>query len=105
MQMHRLLTRNLHCRFAVNPSQVSVTKSKSPLLYVIAFVEIIRKLCANFLIVSDFRTRPIEVKTLNLLQQKNCGDGYCAAWFMRRFLRPVIVSGEPTAHKGMGLDW
>eukprot|EP00590_Aulacoseira_subarctica_P006934 CAMPEP_0172420588 /NCGR_PEP_ID=MMETSP1064-20121228/6944_1 /TAXON_ID=202472 /ORGANISM="Aulacoseira subarctica , Strain CCAP 1002/5" /LENGTH=637 /DNA_ID=CAMNT_0013160613 /DNA_START=608 /DNA_END=2521 /DNA_ORIENTATION=+ len=52
----------------------------------------------------EFRTRLTETKTLNLLQQKNAGGGYCAAWFLRRFLRAARVSSEPSAHKGMGLD-
>jgi hypothetical protein len=42
---------------------------------------------------------------LNLLKENNAGNGYCAAWFLRRFLRPVRVSTEPSIHRGMGLDW
>lgn len=45
------------------------------------------------------------MNTLNLLKENNAGYGYCAAWFFRRFLRPVRISTEPSIHKGMGLDW
>jgi len=39
-----------------------------------------------------------------LLKENNAGYGYCAAWFFRRFLRPVRISTEPSIHRGMGLD-
>lgn len=32
------------------------------------------------------------------------GDGYCHAWYARRFLSPVVVSEIPNPHAGLGLE-
>jgi exoribonuclease R len=34
----------------------------------------------------------------------NVGDGYCHAWYARRFLSPVKVVEDPKPHAGLGLD-
>jgi len=52
----------------------------------------------------DFRTRPDELRVLNELSSKRIGGGYCASWYIRRFMRPVSVSKEPLPHKAMGID-
>lgn len=32
------------------------------------------------------------------------GDGYCHAWYARRFLSPVQISEDASPHAGLGLD-
>ncbi len=38
------------------------------------------------------------------LLSNNIGDGYCHAWYSRRFLSPVAVSEIPKPHSGLGLE-
>lgn len=38
------------------------------------------------------------------LLEYNVGDGYCHAWYSRRFLQSVRVSEDPMPHSGLGLD-
>ena len=52
----------------------------------------------------EFRTREREANFLEDLKEENAGNGYCAAWYSRRFFNAVTVSVEPSRHSGMGLD-
>ena len=38
------------------------------------------------------------------LLEYHIGDGYCHAWYARRFLSRVQVSEDPAPHSGLGLD-
>ena len=52
----------------------------------------------------DYRSRGREQRIMEDLLVNNIGDGYCHAWYARRFLSPVSVSELPKAHSGLGLD-
>ena len=52
----------------------------------------------------DFLSREREANFLAFLMEQNAGNGYCAAWYSRRFFNPVVVSEKPNRHSGMGLD-
>jgi len=51
----------------------------------------------------DVRTREMEWNYLTILEENNIGDGYCAAWYSRRFCEPVSVELKPGPHSGLGL--
>jgi len=38
------------------------------------------------------------------LLENNVGDGFCHAWYSRRFLTPAKVSSDSSPHSGLGLD-
>lgn len=52
----------------------------------------------------EFKTREKEATYLKQLQFYNIGDGYCAAWFSRRFFSPVKILSDAKKHSGMGLE-
>ena len=52
----------------------------------------------------DYRSRARERRIMEDLLVNNIGDGYCHAWYARRFLSPVSVSEIPKPHSGLGLD-
>lgn len=52
----------------------------------------------------DFQSRARERRIWNNLLESNAGDGYCHAWYSRRFFQPVKVSETLTPHHGLGLD-
>ena len=52
----------------------------------------------------DYRSREKERKIMVDLLEHNIGDGYCHAWYSRRFLTPAKVSPEANPHSGLGLD-
>ena len=51
-----------------------------------------------------FRTRELEANRFWALKENNDGNGYCASWYIRRFLEPVSVDKEPKPHACMGLE-
>jgi len=51
---------------------------------------------------ADFAQRNQEFRTLESL--KKVGDGYCHAWYARRFFNPVKITPELQHHTGLGLD-
>lgn len=52
----------------------------------------------------DYQNRGRERRIWNDLLESNAGDGYCHAWYSRRFFSPVKVSETPAPHHGLGLD-
>ena len=52
---------------------------------------------------SDFKSRLREHSILMDLQEHNLGDGYCHAWYNRRFLTPVQITEDVMPHYGLGL--
>lgn len=52
----------------------------------------------------DLRSREREASFLEDLVKDNKGNGYCSAWYSRRFFSPVKISEDPQRHSGMGLD-
>ena len=52
----------------------------------------------------DFQSRARERRIWNDLLESNAGDGYCHAWYSRRFFQPVQVSETLAPHHGLGLD-
>jgi len=52
----------------------------------------------------DFQSRGRERRIWNDLLESNAGDGYCHAWYSRRFFQPVKVSETLAPHHGLGLD-
>lgn len=52
----------------------------------------------------DFQSRGRERSVWNRLLESNAGDGYCHAWYSRRFFHPVAVSETLARHHGLGLD-
>mmetsp|Transcript_23264 Transcript_23264/g.39503 ORF Transcript_23264/g.39503 Transcript_23264/m.39503 type:complete len:403 (-) Transcript_23264:65-1273(-) len=52
----------------------------------------------------DFKSQPREFQIMQDLLQFNAGDGYCHAWYSRRFLCPVSVTTRCRPHSGLGLD-
>lgn len=52
----------------------------------------------------DYRSRGREKRIMEDLLANNIGDGYCHAWYARRFLNPVSVSEIPKPHSGLGLE-
>jgi hypothetical protein len=52
----------------------------------------------------DYRSRAREKRIMEDLLDNNIGDGYCHAWYARRFLSPVSVSSIPKPHSGLGLE-
>jgi len=52
----------------------------------------------------DYRSRAREKRIMDDLLANNIGDGYCHAWYARRFLSPVSVSDIPKSHSGLGLQ-
>jgi exoribonuclease R len=52
----------------------------------------------------DYRSRSREKKIMMDLLEYNIGDGYCHAWYARRFLSPVKVSPFYKPHSGLGLE-
>ena len=60
---------------------------------------------AHFLSLStDFKGRARERRVMNDLYEYNVGDGFCHAWYSRRFLQSVRVSEDPAPHSGLGLN-
>lgn len=53
---------------------------------------------------ADFQSRGRERRIWNDLLESNAGDGYCHAWYSRRFFQPVKVSETLAPHHGLGLD-
>ena len=51
----------------------------------------------------DYRTREREQKIMMDLLENNIGDGYCHAWYSRRFLTPAKVTADANPHSGLGL--
>ena len=52
----------------------------------------------------DYRSRSRERKIMMDLLEYNIGDGYCHAWYSRRFLSPVKVTPFFNPHSGLGLE-
>ena len=52
----------------------------------------------------DYRSREREQKIMMDLLENNIGDGYCHAWYSRRFLTRAKVSPDPYPHSGLGLS-
>ncbi|KAL3917068.1 MAG: hypothetical protein SGILL_004886 [Bacillariaceae sp.] len=52
----------------------------------------------------DYRSRSREKKIMMDLLEYNVGDGYCHAWYARRFMSPVKVSSFFNPHSGLGLE-
>lgn len=52
----------------------------------------------------DYRSRERERKIMMDLLDNNIGDGYCHAWYSRRFLTPAKVSTDANPHSGLGLS-
>lgn len=52
----------------------------------------------------DTKGREQEVKTADSLLEYNSGNGYCHAWYYRRFLGPVSISENQGPHDGLGID-
>ncbi|KAL3940251.1 MAG: hypothetical protein SGARI_001057, partial [Bacillariaceae sp.] len=52
----------------------------------------------------DYRSRSREKKILMDLLEYNIGDGYCHAWYARRFFSPVKVTPYFDGHSGLGLE-
>jgi exoribonuclease R len=51
----------------------------------------------------DFMSRDREKRVADHLLEYNVGDGYCYAWYARRFLQSVQVKLVPGPHSGLGL--
>ena len=52
----------------------------------------------------DFQSREREANFFEDLKEHNVGNGYCAAWYSRRFFNAVSITVDPSPHSGMGLD-
>ena len=52
----------------------------------------------------DFKSRARERRMMEDLRDSNVGNGYCFAWYARRFLLPVKISEHSFPHSGLGLD-
>jgi len=52
----------------------------------------------------DYRSRERERKIMMDLLEHNIGDGYCHAWYSRRFLSPARISSDASPHSGLGLE-
>ncbi|MGK3757396.1 MAG: hypothetical protein ACI8RD_009710 [Bacillariaceae sp.] len=52
----------------------------------------------------DYRSRGRDRNIMMDLLECNIGDGYCHAWYSRRFLSPAKVTPEASSHSGLGLD-
>lgn len=50
----------------------------------------------------DFAARYEESNELESL--KDVGDGYCHAWYARRFMKPVKITENSKGHAGLGLE-
>jgi len=51
---------------------------------------------------TDFAERYQELDELESLRDE--GDGYCHAWYARRFFNPINIVESPRGHAGLGLD-
>jgi exoribonuclease-2 len=51
----------------------------------------------------DYRSREREREIMMDLLEHNIGDGYCHAWYSRRFLTPAKISPDANPHSGLGL--
>ena len=51
-----------------------------------------------------FLSRLDEYNKFLYLRENQQGGGYCAAWYIRRFLEAVSVSDDPLPHSGLGLE-
>ena len=52
----------------------------------------------------DYRSRGRDKNIMMDLLECNIGDGYCHAWYSRRFLSPAKVTPGASSHSGLGLD-
>ncbi|CAB9502642.1 Ribonuclease II, chloroplastic/mitochondrial [Seminavis robusta] len=52
----------------------------------------------------DYASRARERQVMMQLMEYNTGDGYCHAWYCRRFLSPVKVTEHCAPHAGLGLS-
>jgi len=52
----------------------------------------------------DYRSRDRERKIMTDLLECNIGDGYCHAWYSRRFFSPAQITPDARSHSGLGLD-
>jgi len=51
----------------------------------------------------DLKSRAREKRTMLDLLEYNVGNGYCHAWYYRRFMQPMKVMEMPRPHAGLGL--